>query len=128
LTRYWAPANAQVRTEARRRRYVEVRNALTKAIHDSGGKLLAGSDSPEWFLTYGITLHRELESFIEAGLTPYQALLTATRNPAEFLNATKNPLERIGNTSAIEGVAIGGRWLVRSELEKMIAAAVERLR
>jgi imidazolonepropionase-like amidohydrolase len=69
----------------RRQRYVEVRNRLTKTIADSGGKLLAGSDSPEWFHVYGWALHRELASFVAAGLTPYQALAAATRNPAEFL-------------------------------------------
>jgi hypothetical protein len=42
--RYWSAAAAEVRTEARRRRYVQVRNALVKAIADSGGKILAGSD------------------------------------------------------------------------------------
>jgi imidazolonepropionase-like amidohydrolase len=146
LSRYWAPATAQQRTEARRQRYVQVRNALTKAINDSGGKLLAGSDSPEWFMAYGRTLHRELESFVEAGLTPYQALLTATRNPAEFLGASAewgtieagkradlvmlsgNPLAEIGNTAAIDAVALGGRWFSKAELESMIRAAAERLR
>lgn len=137
-TRYWAPANAEVRTEARRRRYVDVRNKLVKAIADSGGKLLASSDSPEWLHAYGWALHRELEAFVGAGLTPYQALVAATRNPAEFLGATAewgtiergkradlvllsaNPLEDIRNTQRIEGVSVGGRWLDRSELDGMI--------
>ena len=145
LARYWAPANAELRTDARRQRYVQVRNALTKAIHDSGGKLLAGSDSPEWFLAYGWTLHRELAAFVEAGLTPYEALLTATRNPAEFLNAARewgtvevgkradlvllsaNPLAKIENTSAIAGVAIGGRWLAKPELDAMVKSAASRM-
>jgi imidazolonepropionase-like amidohydrolase len=146
LTRYWSPANAQYRTEARRRRYVEVRNALTKAIHDSGGKLLAGSDSPEWFMAYGRTLHRELEAFVEAGLTPYQSLLTATRNPAEFLGASAewgtveigkradllmlsaDPLADIRHTTSIDGVALGGRWFTKEELDTMIRQAADRLR
>ena len=146
LGRYWSPASAQQRTDARRQRYVQVRNALTKAISDSGGKLLAGSDSPEWFMAYGRTLHRELESFVEAGLTPYQSLLTATRNPAEFLGAlsewgtievgkradlvllSANPLADIRNTTAIEGVALGGRWFAKADLEAMIREAAERLK
>jgi imidazolonepropionase-like amidohydrolase len=139
--RYWSAESLQGRTEARRRRYIEVRNRLVKAIHDSGGKILGGSDTPEWFHVYGWGLHRELHAYVVAGLTPFQALATATRNPAEFLNQSaewgtvergkradfvllaENPLEDIRNTLRIEGVAIGGRWLPKNDLERMIRAA-----
>ena len=132
-------------TEARRTRYVEVRNRLVKAIADSGGKIMAGSDTPEWFFGYGWTLHRELESLVAAGLTPYQALAAATRNPAEFLGRRRsggrsrpgkradlvllaaNPLEDIRNTTRIEAVSVGGRWLDAAERRRMIDAAVARL-
>jgi imidazolonepropionase-like amidohydrolase len=139
--KYWKnPA-----TEARRMRWVQVRDRLVKAIADSGGKIMAGSDTPEWFFGYGWTLHRELESLVAAGLTPYQALAAATRNPAEFLRASKewgtiepgkradlvliagNPLEDIRNTSRIEAVSVGGRWLDAAERERMIRAAADRL-
>jgi imidazolonepropionase-like amidohydrolase len=139
--KYWKSAAS----EARRARYVEVRNRITKLIADEGGKLLAGSDTPEWLMTYGWTLHRELEHFVEAGLTPYQALETATRNPATFLRAEKewgtiepgkradlvliagNPLQDIRNTARIEAIAIGGRWVARAEIDRMIATASDRL-
>jgi imidazolonepropionase-like amidohydrolase len=140
-TKYWAaPAEA-----GRRKRYVDVRNHLVKAIADSGGKIMAGSDSPEWFHVYGWALHRELASYVSAGLTPYQALEAATRNPAEFLGAldqwgtiekgkradlvllAANPLEQITNTERIEAVSLGGRWLPRVELDRMIRRARERL-
>jgi imidazolonepropionase-like amidohydrolase len=88
-TRYWSAANAEVRTDARRRRYVQVRNALVKAIHDSGGRIMTGSDTPEWFHAYGFGLHRELQALVQAGLTPWQALEAATRNPAEFLGGAR---------------------------------------
>jgi len=126
-------------------RYVEVHNRLVKAIADSGGKIMAGSDTPEWFFGYGWTIHRELESLVATGLTPYQAIAAATRTPAEFLRASKewgtiergkradlllleaNPLEDIRNTARIAAVVMGGRWLGREERERMIAEAVERL-
>ena len=138
--RYWSPANARHRTDARRARYVQVRNALVKAIHDSGGKIIAGSDTPEWFHAYGFGLHRELQAYVAAGLTPYQALATATRNPAEFLFQVNewgtvepgkradlilldaNPLEDIANTMKIDAVMVGGRLLPRAELDRMLAA------
>jgi imidazolonepropionase-like amidohydrolase len=134
-----------VRTEARRQRYVQIRNRLVKAIADSGGRILAGSDTPEWFHVYGFGLHRELAALVEAGLTPYQALTAATRAPAEFFGAASewgtiapgkradlvllsaNPLEDIRNTTRIEGVSIGGRWLERPELDTLIESAMRRV-
>ncbi len=139
--KYWKnPA-----TEARRMRWVEVRNRLVRAIVDSGGKIMTGSDTPEWFFGYGWTLHRELESLVAAGLTPYQALAAATRNPAEFLRASKawgtiepgkradlvlltaDPLADIRNTARIDAVSVGGRWLDAAERERMMQAAARRL-
>jgi hypothetical protein len=141
--RYWAAANDSLKTPARRARYVAVRNQVVKALQDSGGKLLAGSDTPEWFHLYGYGLHRELGALVQAGLTPYEALVTATRNPAEYLGAssswgtiqpgkradfvlvTGNPLEDITNSARIRGVAVGGRWLDRPALDEMIARGAE---
>jgi imidazolonepropionase-like amidohydrolase len=144
-TRYWSAANAEVRTPARRARYVQVRNRLVKAIADSGGRILAGSDTPEWFHVYGFGLHRELAALVDAGLSPYQALTAATRAPAEFLGAasewgtiapgrradlvllTANPLADIRNTTRIDAVAIGGRWLERAQLDTFISSAMQRV-
>ena len=140
-SRYWNPANDSVRTPERRRKYVETRNAIAKAISDSGGKLLVGSDAPDLLMVYGWTYHRELESLVRAGLTPYQALVAGTRNAAEFFGGlaewgtvqvgkradlvllAANPLENISNSTRIEAVAIGGRWLDRRELDQMLASA-----
>ena len=144
-TQYWNPANEEIRTLARRQRYVEVRNKIVKAIVDSGGKVMAGSDAPDWFMSPGWTLHRELKTFVEAGLTPYQALQAATVNPATFLNAqsewgtiergkradlvllSANPLENIGNTTRIEGVSVGGKWTSRAELDEMVELAIQKI-
>ena len=134
------------RTDARQRRYVEVRNKLVKAIQDSGGKIMAGSDTPEWFHMYGWGLHRELQALVRAGLTPFQALTAATKHPAEFFGATAewgtiergkradfvmlsaNPLADIRNSAAIEAVTIGGKWMPRAQLDAMIARGVNAVR
>ena len=141
MGKYWTtPA-----LESRRRRWTETRYALVKAIADSGGRIMAGSDSPEFLHSYGYTLHRELESLVAAGLTPYQALAAGTRTPAAFLNASNewgtiapgmradlvllsaNPLADIRNTTRIDGVALGGRWFDAAELARMTQAATSRL-
>jgi len=54
-----------------------------KMFHDAGGKLLAGTDCSSWAIP-GITMHHELDIFVEeVGLTIMEAIVTATRNPAE---------------------------------------------
>jgi len=139
--RYWkTPASAE-----RRQRYVSTRNQLVKEIHDAGGRIMAGSDAPEWFFGYGYTLHRELESLVSAGLTPSQALEAATTTPSAFVNAKADwgriapgqradlvllqadPLEDIRNTTKIDAVCVGGRWLDRGDLDRMLQRAGERV-
>jgi imidazolonepropionase-like amidohydrolase len=133
-TRFWTnPPSAE-----RRAKYQRVRNQLVKAIHEAGGRIMAGSDAPELFLVYGFTLHRELQSLVAAGLSNYDALAAATRTPAEFLEAldtigtiergkradlvllTANPLDNIANTEKRAGVMARGRWLSQSELQKRL--------
>lgn len=139
--RYWGEASMDHRTEARRRRYVEVRRGLIAAMQDSGVAIIAGSDTPEWFHTYGWGLHRELQSYVAAGLTPYQSLRTATVNPAAYLGQRGewgtiepgkradllllggNPLTDIGNTEKIEVVISGGRVLDRRDLDALVRRA-----
>lgn len=129
----------------RRLRYVQLRNALTLALYEAGAKLMAGSDAPEWMMLYGFTLHRELEHLVEAGLPPYAALETATRNPAEWLGALDtfgtlevgkradlllldaNPLDNIQHTQRIAGVMAQGRWLDKAALQQMLDAAAATL-
>ncbi len=67
----------------KRARWVEIRNKLIKAIYDAGGKIRAGSDTPEFLWLYGFTMHRELKALADAGLSNYAALEAATKNPCQ---------------------------------------------
>jgi len=51
------------------------------AVAAAGGKIIAGTDSP--IIPYGLALHSELLHFVEAGMTPFQALQTATAGAAD---------------------------------------------
>jgi len=92
----------------------------------AGGVMLAGSDTAG-DAVIATTLHQEIELFVDMGLTPMEALLTATKNVAEFYLPGKglgtlvagnladliilgaNPLEDIRNTRKVEMVMIGGK-------------------
>jgi Tol biopolymer transport system component len=54
------------------------------ALESAGARLVQGTDAPS--TVYGVSLHNELEQSVEGGLTPFQALQTATINTADLLN------------------------------------------
>lgn len=54
-------------------------------MNEAGVLLLAATDVGVPLQVPGISLHVELERLVEAGLTPLEALQTATLNPARVL-------------------------------------------
>ena len=54
-----------------------------RQLRDSGALIVAGTDAPNPGTTYGASLHGELEMYVEAGLTPVEALIAATSAPAQ---------------------------------------------
>ena len=58
------------------------------AIVRSGGRVIAGTDSP--IVPYGVSLHTELEHYVDAGLSPYEALQSATIVAADALGAARD--------------------------------------
>lgn len=129
----------QQTTPQARRRFIELRRQLVKALHDQGAGLLLGSDAPQWWNVPGYSALRELEAIVAAGLTPYQALETATRNVAVFFGVADrqgtvgtgkradlllldaNPLENIANVHRRAGVMIRGRWLSREAIQRRLS-------
>jgi len=99
-----------------------------------GGRIVAGTDSP--IVPYGLALHVELESYVHAGLTPFQALQTATLTAAQTLGVGDelgtieigkladltflggDPLVDIRNTRDVKRVMKGGRVYTVAELLK----------
>ena len=63
----------------------DARMEFVRAFAKAGGVVVAGSDTPNPFVVPGFSLHRELELLVEAGLTPLEALQTATLNAAKTL-------------------------------------------
>ena len=114
-------------------RSLHVQRQLVGALARAGARLLVGTDRSPW----GLSLHTELRELVDGGLSPYEALAAATREPAEFLGRDdgsgrvavgspadlvllrSNPLDDISNTLAIEGVLRRGEWLDREALEAL---------
>jgi imidazolonepropionase-like amidohydrolase len=127
-------------TPASARRTIEVRRRLIKALHAAGAGLLLGSDAPQIYNVPGFSTHRELESLVAAGLTPYQALETGTRNVARYFGTEQatgtvergkradlilleaDPLVDVRNTTRRAGVMVRGRWLPQAEIERRLMA------
>ena len=122
------------------RRTMEARRKLIKALHAGGAGLLLGSDAPQIYNVPGFSIHRELELLVAAGLTPYQALQTGTRNVAVFFGTLSrtgtietgkradlvlldaNPLADVRNTTRRAGVMLGGRWLPKETIDARLNA------
>jgi imidazolonepropionase-like amidohydrolase len=115
---------------------------VTRRMHAAGVSFLAGTDSSRWdFLVPGLSLHEELQRFVDAGLTPSEALQTATINPAKYLGMDRetgtidvgkhadlllldaDPTANIANTRRISAVVLGGSIIERKELDGMLTAA-----
>lgn len=101
---------------------------MVKRMNEKGVMLLAGTDTGANPLCFpGIGVHNELEALVDAGLSPAEALKTATINPAVFLEVEKdygsvsvgkiadlvllsqNPLEDINNVRKISAVIREGQ-------------------
>jgi hypothetical protein len=108
------------------------KKALARALHKAGAGLLLGSD--DWF--GGFSTHQELRNLVDAGLSPFEALVTGTRNPGHFLAARfgtvapgmradlllleENPLLDVGHAADRVGVMVRGQWLPQAELRKAL--------
>ena len=110
----------------------------TGELHLAGAPIAAGTDTPIGWSIPGYSLHTELEQYVEVGMTPLEALHSATVKPAEFfglenemgqikagavadavlLNA--NPLEDITATRSVEAVINRGVLLTREQLNQLV--------
>ena len=62
----------------------DLQRRIIAALRRAGVKMLAGTDASLTPLRPGTALQCELATLVAAGLTPYEALVTATRNAGEF--------------------------------------------
>ncbi len=107
-------------------------------LHDAGAKIIAGTDQGIRLIMPGASLHEELRYYVFSGMTNYEALQTATTNPAQFLEndaagsvtvggeadlvlLNSNPLDNIGSLSNIAGVMSKGDFMSKEEIDQVLS-------
>ena len=111
------------------RKGLAFQRTMLRALYAVGVPILAGSDALNPSILPGKGLWQELVEEVGSGLSPYQALRSATAVPAEqfspfahrgvvapgrradLIVLRRNPLDSIGNLSTIVGTMAGGYWL-----------------
>ncbi len=114
-------------------------------MNKAGVKLLVGTDTGANPLCWpGLGVHLEIEMFEKAGLSPLEALQTATINPALYLGVeedygtiakgkfadmvllSENPLETITNTQKIDGIVKSGSYFSKTRIGEYLEEIAER--
>ena len=119
---------------------------LVHGMVRAGVGVLAGSDPTNDYVVAGFGLHHELRLFVQAGLSPLEALQTATIAPARFLGQENetgsvavgkladlvlldaDPTADIRNVSRIHAVILHGRLLRRAALDRLLSQAAAAVR
>ncbi|MCW3120289.1 MAG: amidohydrolase [Chitinophagaceae bacterium] len=113
---------------------IKLRRKLIYECQKNNVGILSGSDAPQVFDVPGFSLHQELKYMVDAGLTPFEALTTSTVNVASYFNLADagtiktgnlsdlvllngNPLTDISQTTNIEGVMLGKKWLAKEFID-----------
>ncbi|HEX6042219.1 amidohydrolase family protein [Longimicrobium sp.] len=126
------------------RRAIAARQQVLAALHRGGAGILMGTDAPQQFSVPGFSLHREFPRMRAAGMSPYEILVTGTRNVgqyfqrqdafgtiavgrrADLLLLDADPLAHEANLQRIAGVMARGRWLPASEIRTRLDAIAAR--
>ena len=117
---------------------------VLKALADGGVGILMGTDSPQIFSVPGFSLHREMQAMAEAGMSPYEILVSGTRAVGEYFRRSDtfgtvavgrradlillntNPLDDVGNVADRAGVMVRGRWFSEGYIQERLDEIARR--
>ncbi len=118
--------------------------AVLPVLRAAGARFLLGTDAANPLMVAGFSVHDELATLVrDGGFTPYEALVSATRNvgefigdtlrgrlvvgaPADLVAAESSPLGNLAVLRRPVGVMANGRWFDRAQLDSMLAASRRR--
>jgi len=136
---YRATAGDKPEDFAYAKRLFQKQLELVAAMNRAGVAIIAGTDVLNPYCFPGFSLPDEIELYVRAGLSPLEALRTATSNPARFLGRENdlgsvragkladlllldgNPLADINNVRKISAVVADGHFYSRQNLDAMLA-------
>ena len=103
LVNYWRQSNPYTGRAADGAawafRAYEFQRPLVRALHAAGVRLMTGTDTPVPVMIPGASVHLEIDELRGAGLSAYDAIAAATRNPGDFLRERVDPELRIGRVA-----------------------------
>ena len=115
-------------------RFIHLRHQLIRAFQKNGVPILLGSDAPQVFNVPGFSIHHEMQSMADAGLSNLEILQSGTINVAEFFGLEEksgrikpgmqadliiideNPLEDIAAMQKIHSVIYRGHLLSKNDI------------
>ena len=136
LYQFWSSQPADGRQD-----FDDFYSRAVKIFHEEGVTLVAGTDAGIFTNLPGQSLVRELGFYVDAGLTPYEALETSTLNAAKALSMSSqvgqvkqgyaadlivldgNPVEDIRHLQNLSGVIANGRWFDERGIQGLRADA-----
>jgi hypothetical protein len=131
--------------------FASIKHAIDRLLlielHKAKIPLVLGTDAGtgKMGIVPGFSIHDELRILTKNGFSPYEAIATGTANAskvveamtgkddfgtieigkrADFILATKNPLDDVANIKNRLGVMAAGRWYGKKEIQKMIDPAL----
>lgn len=133
---FWSEADPSAYEGPRAEFYL----TATRFLHEAGVPLIAGTDAGLFAVIPGASMARELELLVEAGLSPHQALASATRISAQvlgfeqtgviapgyranFVLLSEDPLTHIGAVESPTAVMLNGYWMDDIKLQDLKQAA-----
>jgi imidazolonepropionase-like amidohydrolase len=135
IEEYWGRPLAKRTPEEveRARKDFELQASNAMKLRAAGMRIVSGTDTGQTRFLIGYFNQLDLESMVAMGLTPSEAIVAATRDPAEiarinaglvragksadFIVLDANPLEKIGNSRRINQVYLRGQSVDRAALK-----------
>lgn len=124
--------------------HAELRTLILSEMNKAGVKIMMGTDAPQLFSVPGFSIHRELQSMVDANMTPYEIIRSGTYMVGEYfadkanfgtievgkradlILVNSNPLDDVSNIKDHSGVMVQGKWQSRASIDQRLKEIEEQ--